>query len=104
MKHYAVISPSYESYSNGYEPPESGSDVAIIEAEDPQDAIHLALKTKEMKGWLEEARSNLISPFAGVRVENCLCVHGKCFCGYCANEDCPDCEAMDRIMESAGVI
>jgi len=88
---YMVISPEYETYSfNGIDPPEYGCDAVQIECDSPSDAKALALRTDEFKKWMHEARMNQQSPYAGLRVEPCICDHGVCGCSKCP--DCSTCK------------
>lgn len=73
MKHYIVISPEMSEVipilDDGTGPTEYFCCAVVVEAENKRDAKSYALKTKEFKAWLEEARWNKSNPFSGLKVE-----------------------------------
>ena len=87
LKHYFVISPEMEwvdaILEDGTGPIEYFHCFASIEADSPETAKILSLKSPDMKTWVEQQRSDGCNPFTGLKVEEAKCKHGVCFCDYC---------------------
>ena len=75
MRRFYVVTPEYGTVipilDAGTGPMEYGSDVVEIEAENRRDALVLGLKllTEQNSRWVEEARSDGVNPFNGLKVE-----------------------------------
>lgn len=87
-RHYEVISPWMTHYYGGYEPPESGCCWALVKAYSAKEAIKQAIKLPEFKDWVQEARSDAINPFKGVKAKRTLCEHGNC---WGCDDNCEEC-------------
>lgn len=96
MPHYFVVSPEMSEVvpvlDYGQGPLEYFSCVATVDAANKRDAIKAAIKHPKMKPWVQERRSDGLSPFAGLKAEETRCPHGKCYCEMC-NEHCAECAA-----------
>lgn len=104
--HWLVYSPEIELYaSDGIDPPECGCCVVTIPATSKRKAIQEAIKSPQMRKWVESQRDDDLNPFSGLKAEKQLCPHGICFCDLCPSssiecEKCPECaEELKEIWE-----
>lgn len=89
MKHYWVTTPDFASPSD---PEGPHIIVECVAAENKVKAKgifvsqqHKEYRTKQ-KGLFYEVGSD--NPFVGLKVQDCLCVHGVCNCEFTLDEDC----------------
>lgn len=91
LTHYSVTSPEITTYDYIDEylaVPETGCRWTEVLAQNARQAKVLALKTEEFKDWVDEARSDGINPFKGMKAESFICHHGTCFG---CEEECQKC-------------
>jgi hypothetical protein len=86
FKHYFVVSPPL---GDGY------ACVATVEAPNKTAAKGQAISDPDMREWVWQQRDEGRSPFAGLRVTDAACPHGKCSCSVC-REHCEVCEKDSR--------
>lgn len=72
MPRYYVVTPSYESGGDWYDPPETGSDVVVVDAPTKRAAIHQGVlemlrSAGRMYRWCRDQRSQGCNPWAGVK-------------------------------------
>lgn len=83
FKTYFVVSPEIELYPGDSlfpEPPEYGCATVEVEARNKQEAMSKAIRNpnREMKKWIDTARGDNHTPFAGLAVEHPHCEHDTC--------------------------
>jgi hypothetical protein len=97
LNHYWVTSPEMSEtvpvLDYGQGPKEYFCAVCSVEAPNKQAAKVAAINHRHMAKWVEQQRSDGANPFAGLKVENARCEHGKCSCEMC-NDTCEIC--LDR--------
>lgn len=90
MTHYMVVSPMMSTtipiLDDGTGPQEEFSCVCFVDVKNKREAKILAVKNEEMKEWVNEQRRNFANPFSGLKVMDCKCKHGKCWCDKCISE------------------
>ncbi len=82
LKPWYVVSPEYGTVmpilDDGTGPMEYGCDVVRVEAETRRDAlafgVRLMLADSSCR-WVQDCRSDWMSPYAGMKVESALCPH-----------------------------
>jgi hypothetical protein len=95
LSHYSVLAPeivTYEYFEGYLGAPEYWHPWVSVLAQNAKQAMSLAMKTDEFKEWLQEARSDGINPFKGVKATLFRCEHN--FCWGCLEEDSDDLECV----------
>lgn len=93
MIHYAVVSPEMTHYDeSGVEPPDHFRCVSFVDATTARAAVIAAVKDRDMRKWVESARSDGANPFVGLKAQSERCEHGRCHCDKC-HDFCAECEA-----------
>lgn len=97
MTHYIVISPEISTtipiLDDGSGPLEYFCCTCFVNASSKKQAKILALKDRLMKDWIHEQRLYQTNPFIGLKVEECKCEHGMCWCDKCIKKfgECDEC-------------
>jgi len=97
--HYEVISPEMCD-DRGWEwgPPEYGCDWALVLAANKREAKILTIRGDVVDGgfedWPDQARSDGICPFSGLKVNLSVCSHGVC---WGCKQDCIACHRADDL-------
>lgn len=96
MTHYIVVSPEMSKMvpitDDGLGPIEDFCCVVSVDADSKTEARKIAIKSPEMRDWVDDARSDDKNPFAGLKVYLGKCKHGVCWCDLCRGE-CEECYA-----------
>jgi hypothetical protein len=99
MTHWFVITPSYTTYYNSWslDPPEYGCDVVSVDAPTKRQAkVEGVRKLRAIKSeWIQDAASDGVSPFTGLKVETTFCPHNvACHCDLkeCTQKECAQCD------------
>jgi hypothetical protein len=81
LRPYLVYSPSYETYSACYdppEPPEYGADCVEVEAKSKREAVIAGVKLmlQQRRSFAQDNLSDRLPPWAGIKAELAVCGHG----------------------------